>query len=228
MAHKKTKYAKKHKDRLFRFIFNQKSELLSLYNAVNDSDYTDENDLTIYTIENFIYMGMKNDLSFLIDCHLNIYEHQSTYNPNMPLRGFLYMASALKKYIAAKNLDIYASSSVTIPVPQFYVFYNGTRNVPDEQLFVQGGGDGLQGQLIVEVDIHHHWERTGLLDLGHRPGGGPIRDRHPHDLTSSRSQGTDLGQGGLHIVGAGIGHGLDGDRRPAADGDAAHMDLSGQ
>ena len=134
MAHKKTKYAKKHKDRLFRFIFNQKSELLSLYNAVNDSDYTNENDLTIYTIENFIYMGMKNDLSFLIDCHLNIYEHQSTYNPNMPLRGFLYMASALKKYIAAKNLDIYASSSVTIPVPQFYVFYNGTRNVPDEQL----------------------------------------------------------------------------------------------
>ena len=92
---------------------------------------------------------------------------------------------------------------------------------------VRSGRDGLQGQLIVEVDIHHHWERTGLLDLGHRPGGGPIRDRHPHDLTSSRSQGPDLGQGGLHIVGAGIGHGLDGDRRPAADGDAAHMDLSG-
>ena len=134
MAHKKAKYAKKHKDRLFRFIFNQKSELLSLYNAVNDSDYTDENDLTIYTIEDFIYMGMKNDLSFLIDCHLNIYEHQSTYNPNMPLRGFLYMASALKKYIAAKKLDIYASSTVSIPVPQFYVFYNGTRNVPDEQI----------------------------------------------------------------------------------------------
>ena len=135
MAHKKVKYAKKHKDRLFRFIFNQKSELLSLYNAVNDSDYSDENDLMIYTIEDFIYMGMKNDLSFLIDCHLNIYEHQSTYNPNMPLREFLYMASALKKYIAAKNLDIYASSAVTIPVPQFYVFYNGTRNTPDEQVF---------------------------------------------------------------------------------------------
>ena len=134
MAHKKAKYAKKHKDRLFRFIFNQKSELLSLYNAVNDSDYTDENDLTIYTIEDFIYMGMKNDLSFLIDCRLNIYEHQSTYNPNMPLRGFLYMASALKKYIAAKGLDIYASSTVSIPVPQFYVFYNGTRNVPDVEI----------------------------------------------------------------------------------------------
>lgn len=134
MSHKKAKYTKKHKDRLFRFIFSQKAELLSLYNAVNGSNYVDENDLTIYTIEDFIYMGMKNDLSFLIDCHLNIYEHQSTYNPNMPIRGFFYMASALKKYVAAKNLDIYASSAVTIPVPQFYVFYNGTRNVPDEQI----------------------------------------------------------------------------------------------
>lgn len=134
MSHKKTKYAKKHKDRLFRFIFNHKSELLSLYNAVNDSDYSDENDLTIYTIEDFIYMGMKNDLSFLIDCHLNIYEHQSTYNPNMPLRGFFYMAAALKKYVAAKNLNLYASSQLTIPVPQFYVFYNGTKNVPDEHI----------------------------------------------------------------------------------------------
>ena len=52
----------------------------------------------------------------------------------MPIRGFFYMASALKKYVAAKNLNVYASSPVTIPVPQFYVFYNGTRNVPDEQI----------------------------------------------------------------------------------------------
>ena len=127
-------YARTHKDRLFRFIFNQKPELLSLYNAINGSDYTDENDLTIYTIEDFIYMGMKNDISFLIDCNLNIFEHQSTYNPNMPLRGFLYMASAFKKYIAAKHMDIYSSTCIPIPVPRFYVFYNGTKVVPDEQI----------------------------------------------------------------------------------------------
>lgn len=28
----------------------------------------------------------KNDLSFLIDWNMNVFEHQSTYNPNMPLR----------------------------------------------------------------------------------------------------------------------------------------------
>ena len=127
-------YARTHKDRLFRFIFNQKPELLSLYNAINESDYTDENDLTIYTIEDFIYMGMKNDISFLIDCNLNIFEHQSTYNPNMPLRGFLYMASAFKKYIAAKHLDVYSSTSIPIPVPRFYVFYNGTKEIPNEHI----------------------------------------------------------------------------------------------
>lgn len=97
------KHVRTHKDRLFRFIFNQKTDLLSLYNAINESDYTNEDDLTIYTMNDFIYMGMKNDLSFLIDCNLNVFEHQSTYNPNMPLRGFLYMASALKKYISAQN-----------------------------------------------------------------------------------------------------------------------------
>ena len=84
----------KHKDRLFRFIFKDKESLLTLYNAVNESDYTDVEALEIYTMENFVYMGMKNDLSFLIDWNMNVFEHQSTYNPNMPLRGILYMAAA--------------------------------------------------------------------------------------------------------------------------------------
>ena len=129
MAHKKTKYAKKHKDRLFRFIFNQKSELLSLYNAVNDSDYTDENDLTIYTIENFIYMGMKNDLAFIIATNLFLYEHQSTYNPNMPLRDLFYISSEYQKLVDHKSL--YSSVLQKIPAPNFIVFYNGTEKKED-------------------------------------------------------------------------------------------------
>ena len=72
-------------------------------NAVNDSDYSDENDLTIYTIEDFIYMGMKNDLSFLIDCHLNIYEHQSTYNPNMRCGDFFIWQLHSKNMLQQKT-----------------------------------------------------------------------------------------------------------------------------
>ena len=77
-----------YKDSLFRMIFREKEELLSLYNVVNGSDYKNTEDLEINTIEDVIYMGIKNDVSFLIDDYLNLYEAQSSWNPNMPLRGF--------------------------------------------------------------------------------------------------------------------------------------------
>ena len=73
------KIDKKYKDRLFRLIFQDKKDLLELYNAINNSDYTNPEDLTITTIEDVVYMGMKNDLSFLIDDVLNLYEHQSSF-----------------------------------------------------------------------------------------------------------------------------------------------------
>lgn len=81
--------ARNHKDRLFRMIFREKKELLSLYNAVNGTFYTNAEDLEIVTLENAIYMNMKNDLAFIMDSYLNLYEHQSTYSPNMPLAGFV-------------------------------------------------------------------------------------------------------------------------------------------
>ena len=77
-----------YKDRLFRFVFKNKKDLLDLYNAVNGTDYDDPEELEVNTLENVLYLSMKNDLSFLIDAELNLYEHQSTYNPNMPMRGF--------------------------------------------------------------------------------------------------------------------------------------------
>ena len=123
---------REHKDRLFRRIFSKKDDLLSLYNALNNSDYTNTEDLQIYTMDDFVYMSMRNDLSFLIDMTLNVFEHQSTYNPNMPLRGFFYMSSAYQKYIALNHLDIYSSKRIALPLPQYYVFYNGTKNMPGE------------------------------------------------------------------------------------------------
>ena len=86
------KVRRTHKDSLFRMIFSTKEELLSLYNAVNGSDYQNPEDLEIHTIGNVIYMGMKNDISFLVDDYLSLYEAQSSWNPNMPLRGVFYLA----------------------------------------------------------------------------------------------------------------------------------------
>ena len=126
-----TKANKKYKDRLFRLIFSSRVELLALYNAVNDSHYTNPEELEITTLENVIYMGMKNDISFLLDDIENLYEHQSTYNPNMPLRGFLYLADLYRKYVEERNLDLYGRTTIKLPSPRYLIFYNGTEKMPD-------------------------------------------------------------------------------------------------
>lgn len=126
-----SKTNRQYKDRLFKRVFQTKDDLLSLYNAINNTNYNNPDDVEINTIEDFIYMGMKNDVSFLIYDILNIYEHQSSYNPNMALRGFLYLAD-LYKGMFAQHKDLYSSKMITLPTPQFIVFYNGTKDEPDE------------------------------------------------------------------------------------------------
>lgn len=112
-----------YKDTVFRMLFSDKKNLLSLYNAVNSRDYTNPDDLEIVTLENAIYMGMKNDLAFIIDTNLYLYEHQSTYNPNMPLRDLFYISSEYQKMLDQKSL--YSSSlqkSFIMVLIQFAMF----------------------------------------------------------------------------------------------------------
>ena len=123
---------REYKSTLFCMLFRDRKELLELYNAVNHSDYTDPEALEIVTLENAIYMSMKNDLAFLIDTHLNLYEHQSTFNPNMPLRDLLYVAREYQKLV--KDATLYASTLVKIPAPRFIVFYNGLETRPAEEV----------------------------------------------------------------------------------------------
>ena len=123
---------RKHKDTVFRMLFREKDKLLELYNALNGTDYENPEKLEVYTLENAIYLGVKNDVSFLLDSELNLYEQQASYNPNMPLRDLIYISRELEKYIKDKSL--YTSSLVKIPVPRFVVFYNGTDKQPERQI----------------------------------------------------------------------------------------------
>ena len=125
---------RQYKDRLFRLVFSKKEDLLSLYNAINGTDYTNPDDLEITTLENALYLSMKNDLGFLVSVVLNLYEHQSTFNPNMPTRALLYFARMYEDHIAKHNINIYSSAPKKLPFPQHIVFYNGTKNEPDRQL----------------------------------------------------------------------------------------------
>lgn len=128
---RKKKVNRKYKDRLFRLIFKRKEDLLELYNAVNGSHYDNPDDLEITTLDDAVYMGIKNDISFLISDILNLYEHQSTFNPNMPARGFLYLADVYRKIIDSRELDLYHSRLVNLPYPIYIVFYNGTKEMPE-------------------------------------------------------------------------------------------------
>ena len=123
-----------YKDRLYKMIFNDKSELLKLYNAINGTHYDDPAMLTITTLDNAIYMTMENDLSFIIDMRLALYEQQSTVNPNLPLRFLMYITDIYSAY--TKDMNLYSSKKVEIPLPSFVIFYTGVKLQPDRAEFL--------------------------------------------------------------------------------------------
>ncbi len=121
-----------YKDKVFIRLMREKGNLLSVYNALNKTSYTDEENLEIATLEDAVYMKYKNDVSFLFHSCLTLYEHQSTYNPNMPLRELIYVAAQLgRRYY---RHSIYGSRQIKIPTPKFVVFYNGTAKRPGEEI----------------------------------------------------------------------------------------------
>ena len=135
MGNERNYVNREYKDRLFKLIFREKEDLLQLYNAINGTDYGNPEDMEINTLEDAVYMGMKNDVSFLVKDILNLYEHQSTYSPNLPLRGLFYFADLYRKIMTGDDRDIYGSKQIQLPFPQFVVFYNGTRMQPERQVF---------------------------------------------------------------------------------------------
>ena len=141
-----------YKDTVFRMLFSDRKNLLSLYNAISGSDYDNPELLKIVTLENAIYMGMKNDLAFIIDTDLFLYEHQSTYNPNMPLRDLFYISSEYQKLVDHKSL--YSSALQKIPAPQFVVFYNGTFKTKDYWVnHLSEAFENLSGEPKLELEV---------------------------------------------------------------------------
>lgn len=124
---------KKYKDVLFRRCFVDKKDLLELYNALNGTSYDDTDELRITTLDDCIYLSYKNDLSFILSATLNLYEHQSTYNPNMPVRGLIYFARIYEAYIRENKLSIYGKTLVKLPEPRYVIFYNGRDDEPDRK-----------------------------------------------------------------------------------------------
>ena len=121
-----------YKSTVFTMLYADKSNLLDLYNAMAGTHYTDPELLEINTLENAIYMTIKNDVSFLIDGRLSLYEHQSTSNPNLSLRFLLYISHLYSRMTKDENL--YGTAKVRIPAPEFVVFYNGREQMPERDI----------------------------------------------------------------------------------------------
>ena len=131
---------KAYKDSLFRMIYGGRDErsrrwLLSLYNALSGKSYEDPALLEITTIEDVIYVSMKNDLSFLIDSQMHLYEHQSSVNPNMPLRGLFYFAKLYQREVEKADANMFGTKLIRLPSPRFLVFYNGDAELPDTKRY---------------------------------------------------------------------------------------------
>ena len=143
---------KKYKDTVFRMLFTDRNNLLSLYNAVNGSNYEDAEALEIVTLKSAVYMGMKNDLAFIVNTELFLYEHQSTYTPNMPLRDLFYISREYQKLVDNKSL--YSSTLQKIPAPNFLVFYNGTEKKEDSWVnYLSDAYENLTGEPNLELKV---------------------------------------------------------------------------
>ena len=125
---------REYKDSVFRMLYNDPETVLPLYNALNGTDYKNPQMLTVTTLENALYLGMRNDVSFLLDSRMTLYEHQSTWNPNLPLRDLFYIARLMEKYVNVHRKSLYSSTLIRLPAPRFVVFYNGLKDTEDDLL----------------------------------------------------------------------------------------------
>lgn len=163
---------RKYKDRLFRRIFDgseNRDNLLSLYNAVNGTDYSNSDELEISTIDDVIYLGMKNDVSFIIDYRMNLYEHQSTFCPNMPLRGLFYASKLYEQFVARYGMKLYSRSQLLIPAPRYVVFFNGSEPFGDSIKLRLSDMFLLPRQSVPDSYLgEFEWTATMLnINLGH-------------------------------------------------------------
>lgn len=156
---------REYKDRLFNFIFGReenKAWTLSLYNAVNGSDYTDPSMIEFNTLEDALYLGMRNDTSFIISDILSVYEHQATYNPNMPLRMMGYVDKLYSGYLSANRLNKYGSVLVKLPIPKLVVFYNGLQDAEDEIILKLSDSFDVRHRAEADIEI-----RVKMFNVNH-------------------------------------------------------------
>ena len=116
---------REYKSDVFSMLMEDKANALEVYNALNGSAFTDPEVVEIVQLEKGVSLSIRNDASYIIDMNFCLYEHQSTYNRNMPLRSMIYFVNALDDWLKENGHDLFGRKRIMIPTPHFVVFYNG-------------------------------------------------------------------------------------------------------
>ena len=146
-----------HKDRLFRFLFGNEAHkdwTLSLYNALNGSSYDDPEAIEFNTLEDVLYLKMKNDISFILSWQLSMWEHQSTWNPNMPVRFLNYLSGVYEGIIEESEESRYGRRLIPLPAPRCVVFYNGQDKEFSQEMLRLSDSFPKGKESDVEVTVH--------------------------------------------------------------------------
>ena len=147
---------RKYKDTVFRELYKDKQNLLELYNAVNNTNYDNPDDLIVKTLGGNTYLKVKNDASFILDYELNLYEHQGTPCANIPLRMLFYVTETLREMVSLE--ETYKKTIFRIPLPKFAVFYNGVDAMPERLTYKLSDmfeKQALEPELELKVTVYN-------------------------------------------------------------------------
>ena len=163
-----------YKNSVFSLLFGDPDILRELYSAIVGVPLPPDIPIDINTLSDVLYMEQINDISFTVDNRLVVLiEHQSTINPNMPLRLLVYIAHVYEKIVDRTKL--YKTKLEKIPTPEFIVLYNGKEPYPDHETLrlsdafkdacdLLGIGNAVQSlELIVQVYNINHGHNAEIL-----------------------------------------------------------------
>ncbi|MDR2731954.1 MAG: Rpn family recombination-promoting nuclease/putative transposase, partial [Fibromonadaceae bacterium] len=150
---------REYKSSVFAELFSEKSNLLELYNAIENTSYGIDTDIRMTTLSNALFKDLINDISFIIEGKIVVLiEHQSSINENMPLRMLQYISEVYKAITEYR--DLYREKRMSIPKPEFIVLYNGKKDYPEHkklklsEMFTELGAEA-QASLELEVDVYN-------------------------------------------------------------------------
>ena len=171
---KKNNANREYKNSVFVDLFSRDEKtrddaVIPLYNALHEDKVTRKEDIKFIHLDNVLFRKVRNDVSFLVNDKLVVLlEHQSTINPNMPIRFLDYVDGLYQ--IEIPPIQKLSQAETSIPEPKFYVIYNGKASYPTRKelrisdLFRTANKKNVQFELIVTVININHPDNKDLLD----------------------------------------------------------------